>query len=193
MNKELRFTLNNTADGIFKYDNFNPQPDTNYTLSVTYKDEVYTATEQLQPVVPLEFVEQRNDGGFDGESIELKAFFTDPANIENYYFFEGLSDRGNVYDTFNDEFFDGNSIFGFYVVEDLETGDEVNFVLHGVNEQFYNFVFILLQQGSDNSGGPFETQPATVRGNLVNETNPDNFPLGYFRISEISTLQYTVQ
>jgi|TARA_R100000479_G_scaffold165038_1_gene104154 hypothetical protein len=187
------FTIENTSEGIYEYQDFNPQPDTDYTLEVIYNDEVYSATEQLQPVVPLEFVEQRNDGGFDGESIELKAFFTDPANVENYYFFEGLSSRGNVYDALDDEFFDGNPIFGFYVVDDLETGDEVTFFLHGANEQFYNFMFILLQQGSDDSGGPFETQPATVRGNLVNETNPDNFPLGYFRISETSILNYTVQ
>ena len=54
-------------------------------------------------------------------------------------------------------------------------------------------MFILLQQTSDQGGGPFETQPATVRGNIVNQTNPDNYPLGYFRVSEVSTLNYTVQ
>ena len=80
-----------------------------------------------------------------------------------------------------------------FLVEDLQPDDEVDFVLSGVDQEFYNFMFILLQQGSDDSGGPFETQPATVRGNIVNTTNPDNFPLGYFRVSEISTLSYTVQ
>jgi hypothetical protein len=50
-----------------------------------------------------------------------------------------------------------------------------------------------LQQGSEDGGGPFETQPATVRGNVVNETNPDNFPLGYFRVSERDTLMYIIQ
>jgi hypothetical protein len=54
-------------------------------------------------------------------------------------------------------------------------------------------MFILLQQGSDQGGGPFETQPATVRGNMINETNSDNFPLGYFRVSEVSTLTYVVE
>lgn len=164
-----------------------------YTLEVLYEGETYSATESIEKVAPLEFVEQNDDGGFSGDEIELKAFFTDPAGVENYYFFEGLSNRGNVYDTFYDEFFDGNPIFGFYVVEDLEAGDEVNFQLSGVDEQFYNFMLILLQQGSDDSGGPFETQPATVRGNIVNLTDQQNFPLGYFRISEISTLSYTVQ
>ncbi|MAN59132.1 MAG: hypothetical protein CMC08_04770 [Flavobacteriaceae bacterium] len=164
-----------------------------YTLDIMYGGQRYTATEELQSVVPIDFVEQRNDGGFDGESIELKAFFNDPPNEENFYFFEGLSDKGDEYDTLDDEFFDGNLIFGFYVVDDLETGDRVTFNLYGVDKQFFNFMFVLLQQGSDDGGGPFETQPATVRGNLVNVTDPDRFPLGYFRVSEVSSLEYIVQ
>jgi hypothetical protein len=168
-------------------------PEKEYTLQINYSGELYTATEQFKPVVPLEFVEQDNEGGFDNESIELKAFFTDPAAEQNFYLFQGDSAKGFMVDTFNDEFFNGNQIFGFYFVEDLEPGDEVQFSLYGVDEQFYNFMFTLLQQSSDQSDGPFETQPATVRGNIVNQTNPDNFPLGYFRISQISTLQYTIQ
>lgn len=170
-----------------------PQINTEYTLHIIYNDEIYTATETLYPVVPLEFVEQRNDGGFTGEDIELKAYFTDPPEARNFYFFEGISDRGVVLDVFNDEFFNGNTIFGYYLVEDLAVADEVKFNLYGVSEAFYNYMFILLQQTSEQGGGPFETQPATVRGNIINETNPENFPLGYFRISEVSTLNYTVQ
>jgi hypothetical protein len=164
-----------------------------YRLEVVYKNETYTATEQLELVPSLEFVKQNNQGGFTGEDIELKAFFTDPVNVDNFYFFEGISEKGAVYDTFFDEFFDGNLIFGFYLVDDLEANDSVAFNLYGVDEQFYDFMFTLLQQSSDQGGGPFETQPATVRGNIVNTTNPDNFPLGYFRISEVSSLNYTVQ
>jgi len=168
-----------------------PQININYTLQILYKNETYTATEKLYTVTPLEFVEQKNDGGFTGEDIELKAFFTDPEGQENFYFFEGLSIKGDNFDVFDDEFFDGNTIFGFYLVEDLSSGDIVTFNLYGVNQQFYNFMYVLLQQ-TGSGGGPFETQPATVRGNLINETNTDNFPLGYFRISEMSTIIYTV-
>jgi hypothetical protein len=186
------YLFNYTEDGVYEGD-LVPELGLNYTLEIRYEDELYSATETLYEVSPLEFVEQRNDGGFTGEEIELKAFFTDPVGLGNHYFFEGLSDRGIVLDTFFDEFFDGNPIFGFYLVEDLAPGDEVVFNLYGVNEQFYNFMFVLLQQSTDMSDGPFETQPATVRGNIINETNSDNFPLGYFRISEISSLTYIVE
>jgi hypothetical protein len=186
------YPFNYVADGIYN-SSLIPEFGINYTLKIIYKDETYTATEELHAVSPLEFVEQRNDGGFSGDEIELKAFFTDPLGIENYYFFEGLSNRGNTIDTLFDEFFDGNTIFGFYLAEDLATGDEVVFNLYGVNEQFYNFMFVLLQQSSDQSGGPFETQPATVRGNIINETTSENFPLGYFRVSEVSSLTHIVE
>lgn len=181
-----------TQNGIYE-GSLIPEMNINYMLEVIFNNESFTATQQLYTVPSLEYVEQRNDGGFTGEDIELKAFFTDPPGLGNHYFFEGLSDRGLVLDTFFDEFFDGNAIFGFYLVEDLEPGDEVIFNLYGVDEQFYNFMFVLLQQSTDQSDGPFETQPATVRGNIINETISDNFPLGYFRVSGVSSLSYIVE
>ena len=179
--------------GDGKYDAlFFPIPNMNYTLEIIYKNDIYTATTQFESTVPIEYVEQRNDGGFTGKDIELKAYFTDPEGVRNFYYFKGVSERGLVLDVLNDEFFDGNSIFGYYLVDDLASGDMVQFHLYGINEEFYNYMFILLQQ-TGGSGGPFETQPATVRGNIVNKTNPENYPLGYFRISELSTFSYTVE
>ena len=54
-------------------------------------------------------------------------------------------------------------------------------------------MFVILQQNSQDSGGPFETQPATVKGNCLNQTNPNNFPLGYFRQSEVAEIVYTIE
>ncbi|HLW33174.1 MAG TPA: DUF4249 domain-containing protein [Aequorivita sp.] len=179
--------------GSGRYDGlFFPIHNMEYTLEILYKGETYIGSTQFESTVPLEYVEQRDDGGFSGEDIELKVFFTDPVGEGNYYFFKGNSERGLVLDVLSDEFFDGNSIFGYYLVEDLAKGDQVQFNLYGIDEAFYNYMFILLQQ-TGGGGGPFETQPATVRGNIVNKTNPENYPLGYFRISELSTLSYTVQ
>ena len=133
-------------------------------------------------------------GGFSGEDVEIKAFYTDPAGIKNFYFFEFLPDFTPVPDLeiYKDEFTDGNQIFGFYDSEDIEAGDDLRIRIHGVSERFYDFMFILLQQGND-AGGPFETQPATVRGNCTNKSNPNNFPFGYFRLSEVDEVIYTVQ
>jgi hypothetical protein len=181
--------------GIYKNNAFIPIIDKTYTLIVNYNNEVYTATETLKSIVPIDFVEQNNEGGFSGDEIEIKAYYTDPANVENYYFFEFISNIPVVptLEVYEDRFTDGNQIFGFYTEEDLQTGDQVTIRNHGTSQRFYEFMFILLQQGSVDSGGPFETQPATVRGNCINLTNPDNFPLGYFRLSEVDEITYIIE
>lgn len=174
--------------------NLIPQDNTDYTLTIIYNGETYTATEQIEQVFPWEDeVEQDNEGGFFSDEIEVKAFWSDPIDEENYYYVTIFSERGDEIDIASDEFFNGNRIFATYSDEDLVAGDELTFQLEGVDRNFNNFMFVLLQQSSDGGGGPFETQPATVRGNVINETNPDNFPLGYFRISERDILTYTVQ
>jgi len=183
------------STGIYSNNTFIPNIGTDYTLVISYDNEIYTATETLTSVVPIESVEQNNEGGFSGEDIELKAYYTDPEGISNYYFFEFISDIPVVptLSVYDDTFTDGNEIFGFYTEEDLEAGDIVTIRNYGVSSQFYDYMFILLQQSGDSGGGPFETQPATVRGNCINTTYPDNFPYGYFRLSEVDELIYTVQ
>jgi len=181
--------------GVYKNNSFIPVLNGIYNLTINYNGEVYTASETLKSVSEIEFVEQNDNGGFSGEEIELKAFYTDPENEENYYFFEFTSDIPVIpsLEVYKDEFVNGNQIFGFYTEEDLEAGDFVTIRNYGISQRFYEFMFILLQQNSEDGGGPFETQPATVRGNCSNQTNPDNYPLGYFRLSEVDELIYTVQ
>lgn len=188
---DQEYTFEYINNGIYR-SSFSPEPNVEYTLRISYKGETYTATEKLYTTSELEYVEQRNDGGFLGEDIELKVFYKDPAQEKNFYFFEGLCEKGDILSVYRDEFFNGNLIFAYYVVEDVEPGDDVIFHLYGASEQFYNFMYVLLQQ-TGGQGGPFQTQPATVRGNIVNLSNPDNFPLGYYRISEVSTLTYIVK
>lgn len=187
--------LEEDNSGIYRTDTFIPQINESYNLEIIYENETYVATETLKSVVDIEFVEQNDEGGFTGEETELKAFYTDPADEENYYFFEFISDIPVIpnLEVYNDEFTNGNQIFGFYTEEDLETGDLVTIRNYGISERFYEFMFILLQQNGEEGGGPFETQPATVRGNCTNITHPDNYPLGYFRLSEVAELLYTVQ
>lgn len=181
--------------GIYYNSNFVPVIDETYELEVIYEGDVYSATETLKSVSEITRVEQELDGGFSGDETEIKAFFNDPVDEENYYFFEFVPSLPitPTLDTFKDEFVNGNEIFGFYTEEDLDPGQSVIIRNHGVSERFYEFMFLLLQQIDDGGGGPFETQPATVRGNCINETNPNNFPLGYFRLSEVSEFTYTIQ
>jgi len=180
--------------GIYSTNSFIPEIDQTYTLTITYDGEIYIATEILKSTVPVNSIEQNNEGGFTGDEIEIKAFYTDPANIDNYYLFE-IQNPSLItpeFEAYKDEFVDGNEIFAFYSDENIESGDQIVIRNYGVSERFYEFMFLLLQQ-TQTDGGPFQTQPATVRGNCVNTTNPNNFPLGYFRVSQAFEVIYTVE
>ena len=41
--------------------------------------------------------------------------------------------------------------------------------------------------------GPFQTPPVNARGNIINQTNEKNFAMGYFRLGEVSSVDYTIQ
>lgn len=181
--------------GIYKNTTFIPVIDDEYTLTITYQGEVYTATETLKSVAEIDFIEQDNEGGFSGDEIEIKTYYTDPVNEENYYFFEYINNNITdipTLDVYDDEFTNGNQIFGFYSHEDLEIGDQIIIRNYGVSKRFNEFMYLLLEQSSE-SGGIFSTQPTTVRGNCINQTNASNFPLGYFRLSEVDEVTYTIQ
>lgn len=182
------------ATGIYKNNTFIPEINGVYTLSVLYKNETYTAVETLTPVPPIDYVEQNDNGGFSGNEIEIKAYYTDPVNEENYYLFEFQTNQNtSTLEVYDDEFTNGNEIFGFYSDEDLEASNNLSIKISGISELYYQYLFILLQQTDTDSGDPFETQPATVRGNCINTNTPENYPLGYFRVTETDVFIYEVQ
>ncbi len=189
MGNDFIFTEDGTS-GVYQNNAFIPVIDSEYTLTIIYEGETYTATETLKSVTAIESVEQDKEGGFTGESTEIRALYTDPVGEENYYFFKFESIFAKEQDVFSDKFVNGNEIFGLYIEDELDTGDEVFIQSFGVSEQYYNYMFTLLSQAADSGG--FETQPATVRGNVTNQTNPNNFPFGYFRLSEADELTYIV-
>lgn len=181
--------------GVYVAYDFIPKIDEEYTLTIIYQNETYIGTEILKAVPTITRVEQENDKGFSGDETELKAYYNDPVDEENYYFFEFVNDKNSLVDLeiYDDEFTNGNEIFGYFSKEDLNQGDEIIIRNYGVSKRFYEFVFLLLQQKSDESGSPFETQPTSIRGNCVNVTNPNNYPFGYFRLSEADQFIYTIE
>ncbi|MGC1631092.1 MAG: DUF4249 domain-containing protein [Gelidibacter sp.] len=181
--------------GIYRNTNFRPAINKQYDLKIIYKDETYVGNETFKSVVSLDYIQQNNAAGFSGKDIEIKAYYTDPADEQNFYFFEFKSNIPILasLSIYEDRYNNGNQIFGYYSEEDLKAGDQVTIKNYGISERFYNYMFILLQQNNNSGGGPFEAKPASVRGNCINQTNPKNFPLGYFRLSEVVEQIYTIQ
>jgi len=188
----VTYEFDEVDPGIYRNNNFNVELNATYILNIEYKNELYTATEKFKPVVQLEEITQTQNGGFNGDEYELKGYYTDPAEETNYYLFRFTFEDLSI-QIYDDEFTNGNRTFAYFSKEDLEPGNEVNFEIQGISEQFYNYLYILSSQAGDSNGGPFQTQPTTVRGNIVNTTNPDNFAFGYFRLSQSDDLTYKIQ
>jgi len=182
--------------GEYVCTNFIPEIGETYTLTVINGGQTYTATETLYAVPDIAYTEQDNEGGFLGENVEVRFFFQDEVNVENFYMVR--FDAGVLpypdYDVFDDRFNANNEMFGIFSDEDLAAGQLLNIKLFGVSEQYYNYMAILINLAEGGSGGgPFSTPPVTVRGNVVNQTNEADYALGYFRLSEVDTLDYTVE
>ena len=188
--------IENQGTGEYVCSTFIPELNETYTLTVIYNGETLTSTEILRPVAPIERVEQVLTPGIGDEEpiIEVRTFFTDPGNSTDYYLFRVQSSITAIpeFTPIEDEFFQGNEIFGLYFNVDLKVGDVLEINLYGISEQYYNYMAILFNI-TGNSGNPFATPPATLRGNVVNTTHPDKYILGYFNLSEVDRRIYTVQ
>ena len=162
-----------------------------YKLEILYNQEVYEGETQLYPTVPFDFVEQSTNS-FSEDYIAINAYFTDPPALgDNYYFHFQATGFTAVIDTSDDKLINGNQVSTFYA-EELQAGDVIAIKIQGISARFNTYFSTLLGQAND-SGSPFSTASASVRGNMVNTTTPDKFPLGYFRISQEYQTTYTVE
>ena len=175
--------------------NFIPAINETYTLTVISNGQTYTATETLKPVAPITKIVQDNQGGFDGKTIEIKAFFNDPASEENYYLF-GYSYQNQLLNNYfvgEDTFFQGNEIFSASQNNDLKAGDKIDIRHFGISKTYANYMKILISVAGTSNGAPFQSPAATVRGNIVNTTDFDNYALGFFSLSEADIKNHEVQ
>jgi hypothetical protein len=179
--------------GEYVCENFVPVLLADYTLTVQSGGQTYTAKETLNPVVPIDRIDQRNDGGFSGSDIEIKVFFTDKTPAVDYYLLRYSPSFAAIpiFDIESDEYFQGNQFSDFYSSEDLESGQTIGVSLYGISKTYYNYMNIL--RNSAGGGSPFDTASANVRGNIINTTEFNNYALGYFSIAEVDQINYTVK
>ena len=181
--------------GEYVCSNFIPVFNEAYTLTIINKGATYTATDSLKPVAPIVQIIQNNQGGFTGNSIEIKTYYNDPTNQMNYYLYKYVYSnqlKSNFY-VDQDEFFNGNKFFSISQNNDLKIGDKIEVTHYGISKAYYNYMSVLVSIAGNNGGGPFQSPPATVRGNIINTTNSADYPLGYFSLSEVDTRNYTIQ
>ncbi len=180
--------------GEYVCTNFNPVINESYTLNIQYAGQNYSSTEKLLATPTIDTIEQTTVQGFGSDVIQVKFFFQDNSSEVNNYLI-GVKNSAVVapeYRAQKDEFFQGNQMFGFYSDKDLKAGDQLLFSLEGISLRYYNYMEKLTNIAGSSGGSPFSTPPATLRGNIINQSNENDYPLGYFHLSEIDTRNYTV-
>ena len=181
--------------GEYKCTTFKPILGETYTLTVIYKGETYTATEIMQSVTAIETITQKNNGGFTGKDYEIEVFFNDPT-AKNYYMAKFFPDifKAPSYSIIRDEYTNGNEKSWQFSDEDLKQGSKIAITHYGISQTYYEYMNKIISISNSSGGGsPFQTPPATIRGNIVNQNNINNYALGFFSLSEVDVINYVIQ
>lgn len=161
--------------------------------------------ELLREPVPIDFIEWRlsedepdpdNDENPD-DIYEVLIYTTEPAGLGDHYqwrsFLNGVEAR-EPFDIFttDDEFVDGNPIPEFNVTDALySTPDTVRIVQERISKGAYDFL-TQLQTQTAFVGGPFDTPPARIEGNVENLGDSERNALGFFGAAGIDAASVVV-
>ena len=167
--------------------NFIPKDAIEYELTVIYKSETYKGRATKVKSTQIDNAMQGDETLFSGKEIEIKVAFKDNVDTENYYLFNFTN---NLFLPLEDRFFNGtNYNFSFFYQEDeIEVPTNVTVTMSGITKDYFTYFRILQNQSGTSGGGPFQSVPSSLLGNVINTTNEANFPLGYFHISETDTI-----
>lgn len=160
-------------------------------LQLEHEGRLYFARTRFVPAVPIESVVQGSETLFDEDDTEAVVTFTDFPEREDFYVFDF---NFGEFLTVEDSFIDGQQFsFSYFYDRQFEPGTEIEISILGADQEFYNYMNLLIQQ-SDDQLDIFSTPVATVRGNVFDVTGlnnidivdnvnrPDEFALGYFAV-----------
>lgn len=198
--KQFIFVNQNT--GEYTTDAFEPVIGQSYTLKIIYNGETYSAKETLYAVPDITDLFQDREEGFDDEDLEVHVVFTDPPEEGNNIFFKSQKqgDLLPILEVGFDEFINGNEVDWWIEIEEdedtdkleaFQPGDVVNIEMYAISTAYKDYMEILISQIG--GVGLFEATPVSVRGNCVNQTNPDNYAHGYFRLTQFNKTSYTFE
>ncbi|HEX6426443.1 MAG TPA: DUF4249 domain-containing protein [Niastella sp.] len=181
--------------GEYICNNFKPVIGETYKLTITLNGVTYAATETFIGTPDIDNnILQNTAGGMTGDEIEIQYSYLDNGSQDNYYVSRISSNRVAYPQYFleNDENFQGKKMTQFYSHEDLAVSDALNIRFYGTSRRFFDyFKKIVVASGNDDS--PFPTTPTEVRGNIINQTDAEKYVLGYFRLSEVVSRDYTIK
>ncbi len=159
-------------------------------LTIFYNDETYRASARYQTSVPFDTIIQGDGSLFAGDETEVIYSYTDEPDVNNYYLFD--LDRGQFL-TSEDTFYKDQMFSFSYFYEDLQPNDTLDVSVTGINKPLFDYMSIVLNQSGQASGNPFTAPPSEIRGNVINSTNEEHYPLGYFAIGQVYSGQVIIE
>ena len=188
-NTVIAFSDTNLDGDYVPVNAFIPEDDIAYELIVIHENETYKGKATKVKSTPLVEVKQGDKTLFSGKETEVIATFNDEIAAENYYLF---SFSENNLSLIQDRFFDGQTydVSNYFREDDIDLPATITIKMSGISKDYFNYFRILKDQSGQNGGGPFQSVPSSLLGNMIHTTNEANFPLGYFHISETDT--YTI-
>ena len=161
-----------------------------YEFFVNYQEQNYYSSEKLIKISGIESVIFGDRKSLNKDEVELLITFTDPKEIGDFNLWKfGPKGKGDSYDYLvsRDLYTNGNQFTFSFFIDKTEyfNNDEFVYVeMTGLTEEGFNYLNILTAQAGAQNGRPFSSASSIIKGNIINQSNPEKFPLGYYRVSE---------
>lgn len=169
-----------------------------YTLSVEVDGEVYTGSDQLLSVIPIDSLEfrinedEQEDPKETGKYYELLLYAREPQEEKNFYLFKYYRNDSLVFYNETDIYYSDDILLGenidgvpspvYYGPEDSARLEVYSLTRQGF--VFYNDLSTIL---NNDGGGMFGAIPASPRSNLTNGA------LGFFQVSAVREKETVVE
>lgn len=161
-----------------------------YRLRVSYQGNDYESTGTILPVAELD--------SFSYRYREETAFLEEGY----YFFFSGRTPKERGINYYRFKIYEGDSLYndrGDYLIQSdeflraeidtlqlanyaFEVGDSVRIEMYSLEKSMFSYYNELVEL-LFNDGGLFSSPPSNPTTNIINITNPDQPPLGFFQIS----------
>jgi hypothetical protein len=184
--------IDNAQNGNYICNNFQMHLNTNYTLYVIADGNTYKAEDTFFNTPSITKIEQKNDGGFFGNSFEFKIWFQDNPNQQNFYQLIDNISGTKEFDVKDDTFSNGNLMNYIVSDDEIKIGESFNITFSETSKSYYEYMEKILSI-SQGAGNPFASPIGVIRGNIINQTHADNYPLGYFSLHNSINKTITVQ
>lgn len=201
-NESMGTFVYNAEEGLYIATDFKePTFNETYSLKIELDGEVYTASDEYTSIADTNHITQSLNKDLDSDGVITVAMNVEnEIDVDNFYMFKIvtpteinlLPEYSSADDSLlNEE--EGENNYDFdYFDEELEEGMELEISLFGVSRRYNNYLIKVLLNAEGGSSGPFATAPATIIGNVLNETDEENRAYGFFSVNQFYTINYTI-